>query len=151
MKTLTMLLVLIGLLIPAKAYSGIYGKIEIGIPGNGNYHTNDRVIYNYDNTYFTNITLGYKNLLFNKIEYRIFTGVFTWSNRKGINPNGYPFEDIYGLGGQLKYKGIYIQYNHFCAHPVMHSVNQYNKYSPDDRSWMSKMTSTTIGYEFELK
>jgi hypothetical protein len=152
-KFIAVMVVLMGLM-TANSYAGIYGKVEIGIPTNGSYETNYSIPENYKNTFFTNLTLGYKNNLFGIIDYKIFTGIFTWGNREGLKPNGFPFEDIYGIGTEIKYKGLYLQYNHFCAHPVIcdsDTGNKYNVYIPDSKSWMSQIESITVGYEFEFK
>ena len=136
-------------------FAGVYGKIEIGKPiGNSTYKLNGYVTENYANTFFTNMVMGYKNYIFNSgVEYNIYSGIFTWSEHNGIY--GKPFEDIYGIGGRLKYKGFYTQLNHFCGHPVIkHSHNsniKYNEYVPDNRSFLQQFSSITCGYGFELK
>src|SRR4030042_702608 len=173
-KLLLVVVVLMGFI--TNSYAGIYGKVEIGVPTNGSYYkdTTNKIVpinsqtpnnpnesiqfeqiiedkeYSYQNTFFTNIVLGYKNNLFGIIDYKVFTGIFTWGNREGIKPNGFPFEDIYGIGTEIKYKGLYLQYNHFCAHPVISDTNFHNNYVPDSKSWMSHATSIIVGYEFEI-
>jgi hypothetical protein len=151
-KLITLLFVLMSL----NLYAGIYGRVEIGTPvGNSYYYTERSKDENYNNTFFTNLVLGYKGYLFNVIDYRVYTGIFTWGNRNGVQPKGYPFEDIYGIGSRIGYKGMYVQYNHFCAHPVIHesrnTTMKNNMYIPDNKSWSSGMTTITVGYEFELK
>jgi hypothetical protein len=148
------------------SYAGIYGNIEIGQPiFDSYYYTNESEKQDYSNTYFTNLTLGYKNYFFNLIEYRIYSGIFTWSDGCIGKYEGKPFENIYGFGAKLLFKGFYFRYNHFCAHPVIHrkgqntyqistenAVIQYSTYDYnfDNKSWSSSITSITIGYEFEI-
>ena len=148
MKKIILLIFL--LIFSTKSFAGIYGRVEIGTPvQNSRYFKSNKHTEYYDNTYFTNLVFGYKNYILG-VEYKIFGGIFTWSNRDGIKLSGKPFEDIYGIGGILNYKGAYLQYNHFCAHPVITNYTKYNNYIPDKQSWISTITSITIGYEFNL-
>jgi hypothetical protein len=150
MKKVILVLMMMGVAVPGVA--GIYGKAEIGVPvGQTTYYTQGSEIEDYSDTFFTNIVLGYKTRFFNFLDYKIFAGIITWGNQEGFEPQGWPFEQIYGYGMTLGYKGIYVQYNHFCAHPVIYENNKYNNYVPDNKSWMSQMTAITIGYEFEIK
>ena len=155
MKKLFIILFILCLCSPA--FAGIYGNIEIGQPiGESYYYANGIDKQDYKNTYFSNLMLGYKNFLFDLLEYRIYAGIFTWSEGQIQNYSGYPFETIYAFGSKIVFKGMYLRYHHFCAHPVSHDDVTFgsfqNYYYPiDNKSWVTKITSVTIGYEFEIK
>lgn len=157
MKKLFIILFILCLCSPA--FAGIYGNIEIGTPiGESIYYSNGTEKQDYSDTYFTNIALGYKNYFFDLVEYQVYAGIFTWASGSITEPTGAPFENIYGFGAKLIFKGIYFRYNHFCAHPVISNKQQHKYYAenryqyvPDNRSWYLNMTALTIGYEFEIK
>lgn len=137
------------LVISSISYAGIYGKAEIGKPvGYSYYSTENSEKQDYSGTYFTDIQLGYKNYFFNVIEYRIYAGIYTWAETPVYK--GEPFETIYGVGSRLSYRGFFIRYNHFCAHPVS-STKYDNQYIADNKSWMSSLSTISCGIEFEIK
>lgn len=151
------IIVALMLMVCANGWAGLYGKIEIGMPvGDSTYELNDYETEDYSDTYFTDLSLGYRNYIWHTdIEWNVYGGIFTWSTPKGLR--GKPFEDIYGIGGRLKYNGFYGQVNHFCAHPVINQWNdnpqslKYNQYVADNKSFYTIFSSVSVGYEFEIK
>jgi hypothetical protein len=75
---------------------------------------------------------------------------------------GYPFRNIYFYGTRLNIAGFFIDYQHFCNHPVQSTsihckYTKINgiKYYGQTESWYSNfygetISTVSIGYEFEF-
>ncbi|PKL40738.1 MAG: hypothetical protein CVV44_03790 [Spirochaetae bacterium HGW-Spirochaetae-1] len=151
MKKIAGIVIVAILLTSIQATGGIYGKIEGSfVVGESEYYLykyKENTI-NFDDCMYTDIQLGYRFHFFNdNMQLAIFTGIQTWCYYNGWSPTDFkPFEDIYTIGSNIKYRGAYLEYKHICAHPVSHE-----KYYMDDRSWTYGISTVTIGYEFEFK
>lgn len=119
-------------------YAGVYGRLE------GGYDiSNPRSKY-----YVMTTELGYKYTLYG-ITLQPYGGWTTWAQ---YSSGGRPFEDIYTIGGYIKYNGFFAHVKHYCAHPVVSQYsNSIQKANYTGEWWAGNITTASFGYEFELQ
>ena len=122
--------ILILLFIPSICFSEIKGYIETGKD------------INY-NIAYTELQVGY-NFYFWNLKFYPYGNIKTWFEIKGCS--GYPFNDIYTIGADLRYSNIVFNLSHFCSHKVIsdNSDYVYNYEPPADGS----LTKISARYEF---
>jgi hypothetical protein len=77
--------------------------------------------------------MGFDNMLYGSWE--------TWMVYRGMTSS--PFKDIYGIGYRISYDNIYLQYEHFCNHPVFSSYNA--EWWVNNRRSGNALTTISVG------
>jgi len=125
-------------------YSGPYVRTELGIAGN------------IEDTIFTDIEVGwrirYKDL-FSQTSVGIRTWVLTNFN-DNVGGQFIPFQTIYTVNQTFKYSIFFMEFQHYCAHPVVNSytVNE-GQVEPGivaPEWWNGSVTTFSIGAEIEF-
>lgn len=68
----------------------------------------------------------------------------TWAAYIGSG-SGEPFRDTYGFGADIEWRGFYVDYYHYCSHPVISEKGYQDKY-PTPKAWDQQLTTVSIGY-----
>lgn len=111
----------------------------------------------YNNYAISIVNVGYK-FDFWSIQSRTYFEYKNWAEQDKIYKNR-PFEDIYGIGQEFKYKnGIFVHFKHYCCHPVVSKIHttEYSDGSHKDKvevhddMWTGTISTVTVGYEVEF-
>ena len=123
-------LLFIILFIPSICFSEMKGYVEIG----------KDIDYNVS---YTEIQVGYNFYLWDLIIYP-YGNIQTWFETRGYS--GYPFNDIYTIGTDIKYSKITLNFSHFCSHRVISENSDfvYQYQPPVD----GNLTKISVRYEF---
>lgn len=118
------------LFIPSLCFSEIKGYIETGKD------------INY-NIAYTELQIGYNFYLWGLIIYP-YGNTKTWFEIKGTS--GYPFNDIYTVGMDVKYSKLIFNLSHLCSHKVISDNSDYiYQYQPPADG---NLTKISVRYEF---
>jgi hypothetical protein len=135
MKKLIMVLISMMVIVPAYA-------LELDLRGSLN---NERP---YNHIYNTFIKVGFP------VAYKDFSitpwGSWdTWAEFQNLKPSGLqsarPFQETYGMGVKLEFKGLFVEYSHFCRHNVMSDIENNPNWETSQK-WSESLSLITIGY-----
>lgn len=100
------------------------------------------------------------NLYFWKCKISLYGGNLCWLQMDWQKPSGYPFREIYTYGARFNIAGFFINYQHFCNHPVksnklhIKQLGKSNYYTMNEKwysnFWGETITTVSVGYEFEF-
>jgi len=118
------------LLIPSISFSQIKGFVEVGKDLDFNIA-------------YTELQIGY-NIKFWNISLMPYGNQKTWFEHEDFE--GFPFQEIYKVGTELKFENITIDLSHFCSHQIVtdHRSYIYDYKPPED----GKITKLSIRYDF---
>lgn len=111
-------------------FSEIKGFIEVGKDLNFNIA-------------YTDLQIGY-NIKFWNMALMPYGNQKTWFEYEGFE--GFPFQEIYTFGTELRFENITIDLSHFCSHEIVtdHRSYIYDYKPPED----GKITKLSIRYDF---